>query len=140
MNDTERTKLLSAAFAEVETIVGGHALRPLSLATYDVLLRTCNPLVEGKVPKDGTPEFTGAMMGFVYAHCAPWREVVRASFDDQTFREEALIFCGDLTPEDFAVAFRALETQSKQLEAAQARTLGGGGAAKKRRPATNRAS
>ena len=40
MNDTERTKLLSAAFTDVETIVGNHAMRPLSLATYDILLRT----------------------------------------------------------------------------------------------------
>ena len=30
-------------------------------------------------------------MGFVYAHCAPWPEVVRASFDGQAFRESALI-------------------------------------------------
>ena len=140
MNDTDRTKLLSAAFTDVETIVGNHAMRPLSLATYDVLLRTCNPLAEGKVPKDGTPDFTGAMMGFVYTHCAPWPEVARASFDDQDFREAALIFCGDLTPADFAVAFRALEAQSKQLEAAQAESLGGGGSIKKRRPATSRGS
>ncbi|MCX6873693.1 MAG: hypothetical protein NTW21_07775 [Verrucomicrobia bacterium] len=34
----------------VETIVGGHARCPLSLASYDVLLRTGNPLVKGEMP------------------------------------------------------------------------------------------
>ena len=139
-DNTDRAKLLSAAFTDVEPIVGNHAMRALSLATYDVLLRTGNPLVERNVPQEGTPEFTGAMMGFVYTHCAPWPEVVRASFDEQAFREAALIFCGDLTSADFAAAFRALESQSKQLEAAQVEGLGGGGRAKKRLPATNRGS
>ena len=46
------------------------------------------------------------IMGFVYAHCAPWPEVVRASFNDQGFREAALIFCGGLAPADFQVAFQ----------------------------------
>ena len=36
-------------------------MRPLSLASYDILLRTCNPLAEGKVPQDGTPEFPPSM-------------------------------------------------------------------------------
>ncbi len=102
MNDTDRQKLLSAAFHEVETIVGGHAMRPLSLASYDVLLRTGNPLVKGEMPEEGTPEFTSAIMGFVFAHCAPWPEVVRASFDEQAFRESALIFCGGLGPGRFS--------------------------------------
>ena len=66
---------------------------PLFRASYDVLLRTGNPLVRGESPAEGTPEFSGALMGFVYAHCAPWPEVVRASFSDQAFREAALIFC-----------------------------------------------
>ena len=48
----ERQRLLSTAFHDVETIVGGHAMRPLSLASYDVLLRTANPVVEGKIPMD----------------------------------------------------------------------------------------
>ena len=139
MNDTDRQKLLSTAFHDVEAIVGGHAMRPLSLASYDVLLRTGNPLVEGKIPKDGTPEFTSAIMGFVFTHCAPWPEVVRASFDDQTFRESALIFCGGLTPADFQTAFKRLEEQSKELEAAQVGTMGDL-AAKKHRRATNRVS
>ena len=78
-------------------------------------------------------------MGFVFTHCAPWPEVVRASFDDQTFRESALIFCGGLTPDDFKTAFKRLEEQSKELEAAQVETMGGIGAKKPRR-ATNRAS
>ena len=82
---------LSAAFHEVETIVGNHAMRPLSLASYDVLLRTGNPLVKGEMPAEGTPEFTSAIMGFVYAHCAPWPEVVRASFHDQGFRESLFL-------------------------------------------------
>ncbi|MCX6877844.1 MAG: hypothetical protein NTW21_29135 [Verrucomicrobia bacterium] len=34
----------------METIVGGHAMRSLSLASYDVLLRTGNPLVKGEMP------------------------------------------------------------------------------------------
>ena len=51
MDDTDRQKLLSAAFHDVETIVAGHAMRPLSLASYDVLLRTGNPLVKGEMPK-----------------------------------------------------------------------------------------
>ena len=119
MDDNTRQGLLSAAFNEVETIVGGHSMRPLSLASYDVLLRTGNPLVKGEMPEEGTPEFTGALMGFVYAHCAPWPEVVRASFDGQAFREAALIFCGGLAPADFQTAFKRLEDQSRQLEAAQ---------------------
>jgi hypothetical protein len=136
MNDPDRQDQLSAAFHEVETIIGGHAMRPLSLASYDVLLRTGNPLVKGETPDDGTPEFTSAVMGFVFAHCAPWPDVVRASFDDQRFREESLIFCGSLTPTDFQTAFQRLEEQSKQLEAAQVDPVSGVGA-KKPQPATS---
>ena len=136
MDDSNRQKLLSAAFHDVETIVGGYAMRPLSLASYDVLLRTGNSLVKGEMPKDGTPEFTSAIMGFVFAHCAPWPEVVRASFDDQAFRESALIFCGGLTPTDFQTAFKRLEEQSRELEAAQVETVGEIGG-KKHLPATN---
>ena len=139
MHDTDRQALLSAAFHDVETIVGGHAMRPLSLASYDVLLRTGNPLVKGETPADGTPEFTAAIMGFVYAHCAPWPEVVRASFSDQAFREAALIFCGGLTPADFQTAFQRLEEQSRELEAAQVDPVGGL-AGKKPRHATSPAS
>ena len=111
-------------------------MRPLSLASYDVLLRTGNPLVKGEMPKDGTPEFTAAIMGFVYSHCASWPEVVRASFHDQGFRESALIFCGGLTPGDFQTAFKRLEVQSRELEAAQVETMGDLGG-KKPRPATS---
>ena len=139
MNDIDRQTLLSTAFHEVETIVAGHSMRPLSLASYDVLLRTGNPLVKGEMPTDGTPEFTSAIMGFVFTHCAPWPEVVRASFNDQGFREAALIFCGGLTPADFQTAFKRLEEQSRELEAAQVEPvaeLGG----KKPLPATNPAS
>ncbi len=139
MNDDVRQKLLSTAFHDVDAVVGGHAMRPLSLASYDVLLRTGNPLVEGTIPNDGTPEFTSAIMGFVFTHCAPWPEVVRASFDDQAFREAALIFCGGLTPADFQIAFKRLEEQSRELEAAQVETMGGLGGKKSRR-ATNRVS
>ena len=135
-----REAYLSAAFHEVETLVGNHAMRPLSLASYDVLLRTGNPLVKGEMPAEGTPEFTSAIMGFVYAHCAPWPEVVRASFNDQGFREAALIFCGGLTPADFQVAFRRLEEQSRELEAAQVEVVGGPGVKKPEVPATNRVS
>ena len=139
MDDDDRQKLLSAAFHDVETIVGGHAMRPLSLASYDVMLRTGNPLVKGEMPEEGTPEFTSSIMGFVYAHCAPWPEVVRASFDEQGFREEALIFCGCLTPADFQTAFKRLEEQSKELEAAQVEPVAGLGGKKPRR-ATSPAS
>jgi hypothetical protein len=139
MNDTDRQQHLSAAFHDVEVIVGGHAMRPLSLASYDVLLRTGNPLVKGETPAEGTPEFTSAIMGFVYTHCAPWPEVVRASFNDQTFREAALIFCGGLTPGDFQTAFKRLEEQSRELEAAQVDPVAGIGG-KKPRPATSPAS
>jgi hypothetical protein len=125
MDDTDRQKLLSAAFHHVETIVGGHAMRPLSLASYDVLLRTGNPLVKGEMPAEGTLEFTSSIMGFVFAHCAPWAEVVRASFNDQGFREAALIFCGGLTPADFQTAFKRLEEQSRELEAAQVDPVSG---------------
>ena len=104
MDDPERQEQLSAPFHEVETIIGGHAIRPLSLASYDVLLRTGNPLVKGEMPEDGTPAFTAALMGFVFSHCAPWPDVVRASFDQQRFKEESLIFCGGLTPADFQTA------------------------------------
>ncbi|MBP7948921.1 MAG: hypothetical protein KA004_04635 [Verrucomicrobiales bacterium] len=139
MDDTERQKLLSAAFHEVNPVVAGHSMRPLSLASYDVLLRTGNPLVKGETPAEGTPEFTAALMGFVYAHCAPWPEVVRASFNDQTFRESALIFCGTLTPGDFQIAFRRLEEQSRELEAAQVEPVSGM-PGKKPLPATSPAS
>ena len=139
MDDTDRQKLLSTAFHDAETIVGGHAMRPLSLASYDVLLRTGNPLVKGEMPAEGTPEFTSAIMGFVFAHCAPWPDVVRASFDDQAFRESALIFCGGLTPADFQTAFKRLEEQSRELEAAQVDPVAGLGGKKPRR-ATNPAS
>ena len=114
-------------------------MRPMSLASYDVLLRTENPLVKGEMPADGTPDFTSSIMGFVFAHCAPWPEVVRASFDPQAFRESALIFCGDLTPDDFRMAFKRLEEQAKELEAAQADPLSGVGGKKPHR-ATNPAS
>jgi hypothetical protein len=124
MEDTDRQNLLSAAFHDVETIVGGHVMRPLNLASYDVLLRTGNPLVKGETPADGTPEYTSSIMGFVYAHCAPWPDVVRASFNDQAFRESALIFCGDLTPADFQTAIKRLVDQSRELEAAQVETMG----------------
>jgi hypothetical protein len=139
MEDPQRQRLLSTAFHDVETIVAGHAMRPLSLASYDVLLRTDNPLVKGEMPKDGTPEFTSAIMGFVFTHCAPWPDVVRASFNDQGFREAALIFCGDLTPADFQIAFKRLEEQSRELEVAQVETMGDIGG-KKPIPATNPAS
>jgi len=139
MNDIDRQTLLSTAFHEAETIVAGHAMRPLSLASYDVLLRTGNPLVKGEMPTDGTPEFTSAIMGFVFTHCAPWPEVVRASFNDQGFRESALIFCGGLTPADFQTAFKCLEEQSRELEAAQVEPMGDIGG-KKPLPATNPAS
>jgi hypothetical protein len=125
MNDTARQSLLSAAFHDVETIVGGHAMRPLSLASYDVLLRTGNPLVKGETPAEGTQEFTSSIMAFVYAHCAPWPEVVRASFNEQAFREATLIFCGSLTPADFQTAFARLEQQSRELEAAQVEPVSG---------------
>lgn len=139
MNDIDRQTHLSTAFHELETIVAGHAMRPLSLASYDVLLRTGNPLVKGETPEDGTPEFTSAIMGFVFTHCAPWPEVVRASFNTQTFRESALIFCGELTPADFQIAFKRLEEQSRELEAAQVDTIGDI-AGKKPLPAMNPAT
>ena len=139
MEDDTRPGLLSSAFHDVETLVGGHAMRPMSLASYDVMLRTGNPLVKGQMPEDGTPEFTAAMLGFVFTHCAPWPEVVRASFDGQAFREAALVFCGSLGPADFQAAFRALEDQSRQLEAAQVTPAAGTGPKKPRRP-TNQAS
>ena len=139
MNDSDRQAHLSAAFHEVETIVGGHAMRPLSLASYDVLLRTGNPLVKGEAPEEGTAAFTAAIMSFVYTHCAPWPDVVRASFDDQRFREDALIFCGGLTPIDFQTAFKRLEEQSRRLEAAQVEPVSGL-AEKKPQLATNPAS
>ena len=110
-------------------------MRAISLASYDVLLRTGNPLVKGEMPEEGTPAFTSALMGFVYVHCAPWPEVVRASFDEQRFREETLIFCGGLTPADFQTAFKRLEKQSKELEAAQVDPVSGTG--KKPLPATS---
>jgi hypothetical protein len=65
--------------------------------------------------------------------------VVRASFNDQNFREAALIFCGNLTPGDFQTAFKRLEEQSRELEAAQVEPvaeLGG----KKPHPATSQDS
>ena len=65
--------------------------------------------------------------------------MVRASFDGQAFREAALVFCGGLAPADFHAAFRRLEEQSLQLEAAQVEPVPGL-AAKKPRRATSPAS
>ena len=138
MNDNQRETLLSSAFHTKETHVGAHLMRPISLASYDVLLRTGNPIMSGEMPNDGTPEFTSAILGFVYAHCGPWPEVVRASFDEQEYRESALIFCGDLTPGDFKDALNALEQQGRQIEVAQIEAVGTG--AKKQRRATSRVS
>jgi hypothetical protein len=137
MNPTDRPPLLSAAFHDVETIVAGHSMRPLSLASYDVLLRTGNPLVKGEAPAEGSPEFTASIMAFVYTHCAPWPDVVRASFNEQAFREAALIFCGALTPADFQIAFQRLEEQGKELEAAQVDPVSGLAGKKPRLPATS---
>lgn len=137
MNDSDRPKQLSAAFFDNDPVVGGFPMRPLSLASYDVLLRNDNPLVKGEMPQENTPDFTASIMAFVYAHCAPWPEVVRTSFDPQTFRESALIFCGSLTPADFQIAFKRLEEQSRQLEAAQVETLGDSSAKKPTPPVTN---
>ncbi len=65
-----------------------------------------------RLPAPRNPQSTirnpqSTIRGFVFTHCAPWPEVVRASFDDQQFRESALIFCGGLTPADFQTAFRS---------------------------------
>jgi hypothetical protein len=130
---------LSAAFHDAEIRVGPHRMRPITLASYDVMLRTENPFMSGAMPQDGTPEFTAAVMGFVFAHCAPWPEVVRASFDAQRFREDALLFCGDLEPDAFRSAFEALEAQGAQLSAAQVEVQGGT-PGKKSRPATSPAT
>ena len=115
MEDETRSKLLSSAFHDAGTMVGGHAMRPMSLASYDVMLRTGNPLVKGKMPADGTPEFSAAMLGFVFTHCAPWPEVVRASFDAQAFREAALLFCGALGPDDFRPPSARWRTRAASL-------------------------
>jgi hypothetical protein len=135
MNDTDRTARQSAAFHDLQPSIGGHVMRPLSLASYDVLLRTGNPLIGGETPAEGTPEFTAALIGFVFIHCAPWPDVVRASFDPQRFREESLIFCGCLAPADFKTAFERLEQQSRELEAAQVDPVSG--MEKKPLPATS---
>jgi hypothetical protein len=47
-----------------------------------------------------------------------------------------LIFCGSLTPADFQTAFKRLEEQSRELEAAQVETMGDLGG-KKPLPATS---
>jgi hypothetical protein len=65
--------------------------------------------------------------------------VALVSFDQQAFRESALIFCGGLTPADFQTAFKRLEEQSRELEAAQADPVAGLGGKKPRR-ATSPAS
>ncbi len=121
MIKSDRSKRLSAPFHPVETLIGQHVLRPLSLATYDVLLRNGNPLVreESEAPNEGSPEFTSAIMAFIYTHAAPWPEVVRASFDPQEFRVAALTFCGGLTHADFKLAIDSLNRQTSELQAAQ---------------------
>jgi len=48
-----------------------------------------------------------------------------------------LIFCGSLTPADFQTAFKRLEEQSRELEAAQVETMGGLGGKKPPQPATS---
>ncbi|MCX6876626.1 MAG: hypothetical protein NTW21_22885 [Verrucomicrobia bacterium] len=55
MEDPARHQLLTAAFTEPETLVGNHLLRPINLASYDVMLRTGNPLIKGDPPSEGTP-------------------------------------------------------------------------------------
>ena len=85
----------------------------------------------------GQRQGVAVIMGFLFTHCAPWPDVVRASFDDHRFRESAMIFCGSLTPADFQTAFKRLEEQSRELEAAQVETMGGPGGKKPLQPATN---
>ena len=60
----------------------------------------------------------------------------RASFNDQGFRESSLIFCVGPTPADYQTAFKRLEEQSRELEAAQVETMGDIGG-KKPLPATS---
>jgi hypothetical protein len=91
-------------------------------------------------PRPGTTRPSPLKSNFLAdTHCAPWPEVVRASFNDQGFRESALIFCGGLTPADFQTAFKRLEEQSRELEAAQVDAMGEIGG-KKPHPATIPAS
>ena len=131
----ERDKQLSAAFHTPEVVIAGRPLRPMSLASYDVLLRLDNPLVKGAELDEDSPELLEALMGYIYAHCAPWREVVTHSFQPGEFRTEALVFCGELTPRDYKAAMDGLREQGRQLEAAQAKQASSIG--KKNHPATS---
>jgi hypothetical protein len=135
MNESKRDELLSRAFCDARPDIGGHTLRPLSLASFDVLMRTGNPLIGCETPNDGTPEFTAAIMGWTYAHCAPWDEVVKASFDPQEFQLRALVFCGSFTPDHYRAVFRAIEQQGDELSAAQVTAVSSG--SKKKRRATS---
>ena len=47
-----------------------------------------------------------------------------------TVSRDAFIFCTALTPADFLTAFKRLEEQSRELEAAKAETMGGLGGKK----------
>lgn len=116
---SDRDQKLSEAFHEEGLTIGGLTLRPMTIATLDVMLRTGNPLAKGEEPEDGTPELTGALSNFIFTHAGNWPEVVRASFDEQRFKEEALIFCGTLTHLDYKKAFDYLREQAEQMEAAQ---------------------
>lgn len=133
-----RDTALSAAFQQPDVTIAGHAMRPLSLASYDVLLRLQNPLVMGADLQEGTPDMNAALMGYVYTHCAPWREVVTNSFDPEAFRLESIVFCEPVTPDEFAAAMASMESQANQLEAAQAQPTSSAG--KKNHPATSPAT
>ena len=127
MDDHTRETLLSSAFHDVGPVISGCKLRPLSLATFDVLLRTGNPLIGGTTPPEGTPEYNEAVFGYTYAHAGRWPEIARASFNPQEFREKALIFCGRFTPEDYRTVGKAIEDQGRQLGAAQVTSAATGG-------------
>ncbi len=120
MNDIDRSNLLSAPFHNSTALVGQYTMRPLNLASYDVLLRTGNPLFTGgETPNENSAEFTGAVLGFIFAQCAPWPQVVKVSFDAQAFREASLIFCGEISPAEINLAINTLKQQARELEAAQ---------------------
>ena len=60
-------------------------------------------------------------------------------FNDLRFHEGSQIACGGLIPADFQTAFRRLEEQSRELEAAQVDPVGGM-PGKMAVPATSRAT
>jgi hypothetical protein len=63
MDDPARQEQLSTAFQEVETIIGGHAMRPLSLASFMFRVTVSSGSMDGTKPALARAEFWSLVAG-----------------------------------------------------------------------------